>query len=165
MSNRFDIDIEEVSEVKPVLPAGPHDCKLHSIKVIEGESDNGFWYRMDLKVILTGEEEIKLLGIPEPQLVLGQFLAFNEEGKFQVKLCPIFGQFLRVTGFNTRQADFEEGTEDATSDAEYITQMVRNMNQEIMGMDAIVFTNIGKDSRDETTRIHRAVKLAKAEVA
>lgn len=156
--SRFDLDLTEISDKRAVVPKGDYRGKIAGGSVRTGATDSGNWAMLNVTIAIKDNEVSKILNQDEPKMFFSGFLAFDKEtGKFNKNGSPEFGQLLKVTGF-TNISDFEEGTESAETEFDYIVKVVENILEAAKGVDVLAKVTQAKDQNGDT--VNRVSKLA-----
>lgn len=161
--SRFDIDITEISDERILIPNGVYPARISKSEVRKGETDKGEWANLSLTLVISDPEVVKLTNHDEPSVFWSGMFAFDQTtGKFLKDNCPELGQFIKVTGFEKTE-DFEEGTETAETERDYVLKLFENMGNAAIGTDLIC--NVGQEPhyQDKDRMVNRVSGIAAIE--
>ena len=114
---RFSIDISEIADELPLVPAGLYPGRIVKGETRSGTSESGVdWANFSVAIAINDPDVAKAMGIDEPRVFFGGMFSFDDDGKFQDHRTPMLGNFIKAVEF-TNTSDFEnEKTEEAESE-------------------------------------------------
>lgn len=146
---RFSVDINEVSEVRALIPSNDYPIYITKGSAAAKETEKGKFIILNFVAIVKDEEAAKAVGQDEPRVFPSVMVRLEDDGSVKKSGNEQFRKFCNALEF-TDLTVFEDGTEDCQTQDEFNAKMFNNLAEACVG--STLLAKIGTRLYNEETQ-------------